>query len=175
MYYYPSASSRSVTSPPARAYEPLPDYRGVAYADGWTDLALGHERSAFRYFSRAAARAADDGAPKVGYAIAAAMLGDHRRAAWAMRRALTTDPYSLSALRLDERLLGRLDRLAESYADAADGAHNYDADFMLAALSELLGDHALARIAIDTAIERGDRSDAARILRDMIPDDTDGY
>ncbi len=180
-YYYPSgratvATTRTsaptgvVYSAPARRYVPIASYAGLPYAGAWTDLARGNARSAFRVFSNAAARDLDAAEPKVGYALAAASLGDHSRAAWAMRRALTTDPYALTEIRFDERVVRLIDRLAEDYARRADTAGGADADFMLATLSFLIHDYDIARVAAESAIERGDRSDAARVLLDMIPD-----
>ncbi len=180
-YYYPSgraavsttrtsAPAGVVYSAPARRYEPIASYAGLPYAGAWTDLARGNARSAFRVFSNAAARDLDAAEPKVGYALASAALGDHSRAAWAMRRALTTDPYALTEIRFDERVVRLIDRLAEEYARRADTTGGADADFMLAALSFLIHDYDIARVAAESAIERGDRSEAARVLRDMIPD-----
>ena len=167
-YYYPRATVVAPT--PQRSYETADSYAGQPYADGWSDLSRGRPRSAFRYFSHAASANPEDALPKVGYSIASAMLGDHHRAAWAMRRALNTDPYSISSIRLDAALLKRIDHLAENYADKADRMSDYNADFMLASLSFLIHDNDLAQVAIHAAIEHGDTSNAARTLQGMIPE-----
>ncbi len=150
-------------------YEVVSSYSQMPYAEGWKELSSGSARSAFRTFSKFAAQNLDDGIPKIGYAIASAMLGDDRRAAWAMRRAFIVDPYGADVVRFDERLLRRIDQLAERYAKQADNSSNPDADFMLAALSYLIQDDQLASVAIDNAIQRGDRSEAAANLKAMIP------
>lgn len=167
-YNYYGSSGRQ-TDYGAPYYEVVSSYSDVPYAQGWEDLASGAARSAFRYFSKHASRQLDDGLPKIGYALASAMLGDDRRAVWAMRRAFIVDPYSAGSIRFDERLLRRIDRLAERYAQRADAAPDPDADFMLAALSFLIEDDQLAAIAIDNAIARGDSSEAAANLKAMIP------
>lgn len=172
----PAVSTGAVYSAPAQQYDTIASYIGRSYSGAWTDLARGSTRSAFRAFSNAAARDLDAAEPKVGYAIAAAALGDHSRAAWAMRRALTTDPYALTEIRFDDRVALLIDRLAEEYARRADTTGGADADFMLAALSFLIHDYDIAGVAARSAIDRGDRSDAARVLLNMIPDaDSGGY
>ena len=150
-------------------YEVVSSYDGVPYAQGWSSLADGKARTAFRYFSKEASRNLDDGLPKIGYAIASSMLGDDRRAIWAMRRAFIVDPYAANAIRFDEDLLTRIDALAEQFANRADSGSNPDADFMLAALSYLIEDDELAIVAIENAIARGDDSEAAANLKAMIP------
>jgi hypothetical protein len=175
-YYYPSRADRVVTYTnrsytalaSAPAYVVAKDYDDQTYGVGWSSLADGSDRSAFRYFSRQASRHIDDGQSKLGYAIASAFLDNHDRAIWAMRRALDVDPYSLSTVQFDEKLLSRIDQLAEEYAKLADTGNDPDADFMLAALSYLLNDSELASIAIDSAIGQGDDSDSAINLKSMI-------
>ena len=175
--YYNTSPAPSTTysvTPPAHTttdyYATADNYSNQPFSTGWDALADGRPRTAFRYFSRQASRNLDDGLPKLGYALASAMLGDHQRAAWAMRRAFNSDPYSLTSLRFDKTLLARIDHLAEKYAEKADDITDPNADFMLAALSFLIEDNQLASIAINAAIDHGDTSDAAQNLKQMIPD-----
>lgn len=160
----PTSASRN-----APVYNTVPSYADQPYSEGWVAISNGAPSAAFRYFSRKASANSDDGLPKLGYALSAALLGDHGRAVWAMRRAFDSDPYSLTSMRFDGALLKPLDQLAEHYADRADAASNPDSDFMLAAISLLIEDYDLARVAIQSAIDRGDRSQAAQALSSMIP------
>ena len=170
--YYPTSTYTSTytsSSAGAAPYYQVAEDTTTPYAEGWNKLARGDARSAFRYFSQEASRNLDDGAPKIGYAIASAMLGDHRRAAWAMRRAFEVDPFSAQTLLFQDQLAAQVDQLAEEYARRADRTPSSDADFMLAAVSFLIQDYQLAEVAIDAAIDHGDRSQAAENLRAMIP------
>lgn len=171
-YYYPTTT---YSSAPTTYYSVAESATDQPHAEGWSLLARGEARAAFRYFSQAASRNLDDGAPKIGYAIASAMIGDHRRAAWAMRRAFEIDPYSVGSISVDQGLYTQLDRLAEEYAKRADRARSADDDFMLAAMSFLIQDYQLAEVAAQAAIDHGDRSQAAQNLKAMIPAEDFSY
>ena len=151
-------SSRSST--PYAADTPHEYSRGDLTGSGWVHLREGRPAKALDVFAREAPHHPSDGAIKVGYALATAARGDRSRGAWAMRRALLTDPNALHYIHLDDKLRPLVRRLISAYA------HSPPDTFMLAALHYLLRDGEAARKAIHQA--SGDRAASTKNLARLI-------
>lgn len=133
----------------------------------WSLLGRGEPRQAQTDFSVLALRDTNDATARAGYALAAAALGRHETAAWAMRRAFVTDATAVGDLAIDPAVRRVVQALRAVYAGEAASApdsDNVDALFMFAALSFLLEEDDVAREAI-AAVRQLDRTDrATRIL-----------
>ena len=92
----------------------------ITSADGWTLLEDGETGQALQVFGAAAAQAPNEGQPKAGYAVAAALSGDYQRGVWAMRRALRIDADALHYLRLKARITGHISGLLPHYGSDCD-------------------------------------------------------
>ena len=134
----------------------------------WSLLARGRDYDALRHFSRMARLRPAEGQPKIGYALAVAGLGDLRRGARAMRRALRTDPTLLD-LTIDGRLRSRIHALTAGYHTRLENNQaDRDAAFMLAVLYGLIGDMESARYAMGLLESGGDQTPSAMELRRLI-------
>ena len=163
-YIYSSSSNPSgypvVNS---RVTSVLPD--GAA----WALLSRGDAQAALSAFTSQAADSPSHGQPKAGFALAAAMLGDHERAMWAMRRAFRVDADSLHYLPIDERLRDRMHTLLEHYRyKASHQEDEVEALFMTAALHFLLHEDAAAAEAIEAAIAHGDADASAGAMHTLL-------
>ncbi len=144
---------------------PVPSDRPESIAPdkdlGWRLLSDGDFSEALRRFADRARRNPTHGAPKVGYALSYAVIGDLGQGVWAMRRAFRVDPESTHYVVIDGRLRPMIRTLVERYqgASAPNGGAK-DAAFMLASLHYLLRDLDHARSAIERAIEEGDRTES---------------
>ncbi len=112
--------------------------------------------------------------PKVGYGLAAAMRGDHRKAAWALRRAIVIDPESLLYIPVTASLRERLEAVAFHYqAQVEERGGRVDDWFLYSAMRFILGDVEAAAYAAENAISRGDSTVAAsallRTAREQLP------
>ncbi len=141
-------------------------------AQGWEQFECACYADAQRLFGRASRLRPSEAEANVGYALASAMCGDDRAAVWAMRDAFDCDPEGVRAPNsgaIDEALCDLRDRYTSrgtrhpSWRRAA-----RDEAFMLGAVSYLMGDDREALRAVECAIERGDRSNAAYNLRDLL-------
>jgi hypothetical protein len=100
-----------------------PAQRPPSRADrAWDLLGRGDAKSALREFAVLALRSPPRAEPKVGYGLAAAMLGKHETAEWAMRRAVDTNAEALHDLALDDRLTEPVKRLLGHYAELVRGS-----------------------------------------------------
>ncbi len=142
-----------------------------ALGPGWDLLAEGNDSAALREFASQAESNPRKGGPKVGYALAAAGLGDLSRGVWAMRRALHYDPQGAHYVPIGDRLRPRVQQVIERYR--ALGADRTDAAFMLSALHYLQRDLPAARSAIDVARAAGDRHSSTRNLTRLIADEVE--
>ncbi len=141
----------------------------------WALLGDGDARTSLEAFAALAQASPRDAPPKAGYALAAAILGDHETAVWAMRRAFRIDPAPLHYLIIDDGLRKSVRELTVHYANEAKHAErNVDALFMMAALHYLLSDDHAARSAIAEAIAQGDSDRSARALSDVLHPDAAG-
>lgn len=134
----------------------------------WSLLARGRDYDALRHFSRMARLRPTEGEPRIGYALSVAGLGDLRRGARAMRRALRTDPTLLD-LTIDGRLRSRIHSLTAGYLTRLENNQaDRDAAFMLAVLYGLIGDTESARYAMGLLESAGDQTPSAMELRRLI-------
>ncbi len=138
----------------------------------WEALALGDAHTARSRFSKLAAAHPSDAAPKVGYAIAAALESDDDSAAWAFRRALTIDPLGVDQTPLPAGVVEALESLMYRYRDKAENARSRDAStqafFLLATVSHLLGDHDAAQEALHALRAAGEDGLAVRNLASLV-------
>jgi hypothetical protein len=74
------------------------------------------------------------GAPKIGYAIATADIGQLSKGAAAMRRALRIDPDAVHYVPVNADLQHRFRQLADYYDSGPTSVGRADAHFMAAAL-----------------------------------------
>lgn len=156
----------------AGAGEPASTYgrSSVSSSDrAWVLLSKGEAEAARSAFASLAAASPSHSQPKAGYALAAAILGDHEMALWAMRRALRSHPHSLRYVTINEQLRSKVEHLAHQYEQALDHAtQDPDAAFMVASLHHLLRNTQNAHHAIERAIRDGDHSVSAKNLRQLI-------
>ena len=153
------------TLPPPKSYDEVVGEAGVAQpeSDGWRFLADGDARHAMASFIEAAKQPGEDAGPKVGYALAAAELGDETTAIWAMRRAFRFDAPGARYLPLDAELRQVINdhRMYFEYDSECLAA---DAWFMVAALRLITHQDAEAEDAVQRARTMGDRSYELRRL-----------
>jgi len=103
--------------------------------------------------------------PKVGYALAAAMLGDHDKAAWAMRRAIVVDPEAVMYTPVSEQLRERLEGISFHYqVQTEQGRARINDWFLFASVRYILGDPEAAAYAAENAVLAGDSSVSATTL-----------
>jgi tetratricopeptide (TPR) repeat protein len=168
---------------PYSSYDAVPqgdsigDYAGssgsditvIAPNDGWELLAQGDAREARRSFDRAREAFPNDGLPRVGYAIACALLDRGDEAVSEMRRVIRDDPDALDEVPQDEALMVQVQHVIDLMnARTQERSDDADAYFMIAALRYVMDEDARAYLAIDMALDRGDRDRSARQLKSMI-------
>jgi tetratricopeptide (TPR) repeat protein len=152
---YPSDSSPSVDL-----------YAGL---DGWEFLEAGDAREARRSFDRAINVYPNDGLPRIGYALSAAMLSRDAEAVDEMRRALREDPEAIREVPQNQELWSQIQPLIDSYLRLTkQSPHDVDALFMLAALHYIDGNDSMAYFAIDRGIDLGDRDLSSVNLKTII-------
>ncbi len=144
----------------------------------WAMLVRGEARAALSEFAVLALREPHDAAARAGYGLAAAALGRHETAAWAMRRAVVTDAAAFEELAIDAAAQHLVRQLLAYYAGTVSDARDrddVDALFMVSALCVLLDDVETAHAAITALLQRGRPSPAAEILRGLLdpPDEVD--
>jgi len=175
---YNSYGSNTYPRVPALEYGSgyaTPKQLTVSTEDGWKLLREDQPRAAFQAFSEEATANPEKGAPKVGYSLASAELGDLDRGIWAMRRALRIDPYSLQYIALGDEIRSRLGDLIYEYEHAPNHSkENPDDAFMLAVLHYLSGDLKAAQLAIGRVVESGDTARSSRNLVRVIDDEIQG-
>ncbi len=141
-------------------------------------LARGEARAALSEFAVLALRDPQDAAARTGYGLAAAALGRHETAAWAMRRAVVTDAAAFEGLAIDAAAQHLVRQLLAYYARTvfeAGDRDDVDALFMVSALCVLLDDLETARSAIAIVLQRDGAGPAAKILGGLLdpPDEVD--
>ena len=144
----------------------------------WVMLVRGEARAALREFAVLALRDTQDAVARTGYGLAAAALGRHETAVWALRRAVVTDAAAFEHLAIDAAGQHLVRQLLAYYARTASEARDrdlVDALFMVSALCVLLDDLETARTAITIVLQSGGVDPAAKILGDLIgpPDEVD--
>jgi len=141
----------------------------IAPNDGWELLSQGDAREARRSFDRAREAFPSDGLPRVGYAIASGLVDRADEAVSEMRRVLREDPDALDEVPQDEALMVEVQRLIDAMnVRFQDSNDDVDALFMMASLRYVMDEDARAYLAIDIALDRGDRDRSATQLKSMI-------
>jgi len=172
---YRSTRTRSTTRVdpyPSPGHDTGHDVSSAAGTNGWGALIEGDARQALAAFSREARSRPADGAPKAGYALAAASAGDLDNGVRAMRRAFRYEPEALPELAHNLGAHATVDDLIADYEyDAGGGRAQPDAAFMIAALHLLNGRRAEAESAAARAAEAGDGSASLRNLRQALSAD----
>ena len=108
---------------------------------GWLQLSNGEYTKARDTFSSLARKESNDGSFRIGYALAAASIGDLHKGVWAMRSALRIDPDSLNHFMTDGYLQGIVLDLIYRYEDEDHHTLATTArKFMIASLYYMLGD-----------------------------------
>lgn len=135
---------------------------------GWTLLDKNRPDAAMLVFAAQAQNDPANGRARIGYALAAASMGDLNTAARAMRQACQIDAKALHYIKLGEGTKRKVPELIASYRAMIDRLDSSDAAFMLAALDYLHNDLAAARKAITRAIDNGDGTVSTRELNKLI-------
>ena len=93
-------------------------------------LVRGEARGALSEFAVLALRDQQDVAARTGYGLAAAALGRHETAAWALRRAVVTNAAAFEHLVIDAAEQHLVRQLLSYYARTASEALDRDRDLM---------------------------------------------
>lgn len=132
--------------------------------EGWDWLAKGNASYALDIFAIQSQQNMNSGIPKVGFAIAAATNGEMDRATRAMRKAIRLDATALDKININN-IRSRIETLSEDYKLMLNNnENNPDNSFMVAALSYLQQDYAIA----GNLIAEDDHSQSANNLRELI-------
>lgn len=138
-------------------------YRYNANA-GWKNIAKNNANTALDIFAVQSQQDLTSGTPKIGFAIAAAMLGNKRRAIHAMRKAIRIDANALNEIDSYE-INHTIKNLIEDYqSDINNTSKNDDTAFMVAALSYLDQDYAKAT----TIMSEQDKKQSTLNLRELL-------
>ncbi len=141
----------------------------VTRRDGWQLLGAQDYSKALVAFAAQTNDNNKAGAPKIGYALASAGLGQLDQAVWAMRRAMRVDPDASRDMLIDDTLRESINALIDKYVYSPDlGVSKSDTTFMAASMHWLLGETDQAHAQITRAIDAGDGSEAATNLQRMI-------
>lgn len=132
----------------------------------WRYLAAGTAKAALRHFSQEAGRVPLNGLPRIGLGISAALNGEIKMSVRAVRRAFREDPQGSAVIPVIHGISARLQRIADYFQEEAEPTK--DSQFMLAAMGYFLDDEELARRSLETAIENGDESPAAKNLMALL-------
>jgi hypothetical protein len=137
---------------------------------GWSLLEKGRPVEAQRVFAALAGTHPLRGAPKIGYAVATADIGQLSKGAAAMRRALRIDPDAVHYVPANADLQHKFRQLADYYDVGPASVGQADAHFMAAALHYLGGKANSARKQIDQSLKFGDSTASSENLRRIIGD-----
>lgn len=141
----------------------------VANGAGWTYLAKGQPVNAKTAFVDDISAGGSPGIARVGFALASADNGELDRGVWAMRRAFAADKDMAASLMMDEEMseiVARVTRLYEQRME--DKGTNSEDAFMLAAMYQLQGDPEMAMMAMDYALNTGDKNVSTIYLNQLI-------
>ncbi len=131
--------------------------------EGWVRLAKGNADYALDIFAVQSQQNLNSGKPKVGFAIAAATMGEKERANRAMRKAVRIDANALNSVDINT-IEPTIKQLTESYQSNKNNTIDTDTSFMMATLSYLKQDYATA----NTLIAENDQSQSANNLRELL-------
>ncbi|HVZ94579.1 MAG TPA: hypothetical protein VG797_08715 [Phycisphaerales bacterium] len=136
--------------------------------NAWTLLEQGRYEEASKHFASSSAASKDDAQSRVGYALAAALMGKDETATWAMRRAFATNADAVGYIPLSDSLSTKLDQLAASTKAKADGSTNQDKLFLLASIEYLRHHTEDASGALEKAVAQGDYAPSTRAFMGLV-------
>ena len=169
-------------TPPVKAVVPTPvkyqkqkQKRKTLYRygenQGWEMLGKGNAITALDIFAVQSQQTLNSGKPKVGFALAAATMGEKERAIRAMRKAVRIDANALNNININS-IKPTLKKLIENYqSNIKDNVIDKDTAFMVATLTYIEQDYDKAT----TLIADNDQSQSANNLRDLIKSNTQIY
>ncbi len=131
--------------------------------EGWERLAKGNADYALDIFAVQSQQNLNSGKPKVGFAIAAATMGEKERANRAMRKAVRIDANTLNSVDINT-IEPTIKQLTENYQPNKNNTNDTDNSFMMATLPYLKQDYATA----NTLIAENDQSQSANKLRELL-------
>lgn len=164
--YSSQSGDISGTVKPDRPFDNQPASESLNTTIAWQLLEDARYQEALTRFSSLAQSDAGDAAPKVGYAIAAAMLSRDDTAAWAMRRAFVANPESVGFIPESQNLRRDLDKLSlrlknDIQTQAVGGMVNIsDRWFLLAAVEYLRRDMSSAKSALEQSVKTDQTRDS---------------
>ena len=145
---------------------PMNDHGAEISTWAWTLIRSDRPDEALEVFSHLARTYPAAGVPRMGEAIALALLGEPARSAWAMRRAVRIDPDAIGFVPADDLTRERLQWLVDVYRRReVNGISATDSAFMQAALHAMRGEVEAARLMADLAIQVGDDTEGAAALK----------
>ena len=168
---YTTAVPQSALNPSVKPDAPGPIVlEGDILEPAWRTFASGDATVAQRMFAMQAQSDEATAMDRVGFALAAAELGDIRTAAWSMRRALDENAAGIGFLPSDGALQGKLDALAgklvEQHGKALSPEHAIDIATVAAVVSALrLDDEGVQRWAAAAAQARADQPLVDQLLQ----------
>ena len=155
---------RVVTPAPAPAPQPA-----VQYVNGWQRLRAKDPAGALKAFEDAITRDPNAGIHRIGCAIAGALLGDDDKAVAAMRDVVRFAPGSMIEAPVDGEIVGYYASLIDKYQTREDTElARIDDAFMIAAVSYLKRDFALAHASVRNAQRIGDTDATVGQLGKMV-------
>lgn len=137
-------------------------------ADAWVLLESGEFERASRLFGAKAAADKADAPSRVGYALAAAALGQHDTAAWALRRAFAADAEAVGFIPLGAAMSARLEALASGVREAAEAGRGPDRWFLLASIEYLRHRTEDSAGALRRAVALGESHAGAMKLAELV-------
>lgn len=163
---YPSTTPAKKVIPATANYSKVNNKKVYRYNvnAGWKNIAKDNANTALDIFAVQSQQALTSGTPKIGFAIAAAMLGEKQRAIHAMRKAIRIDAIALN--RIDNSEINHtIKNLIEDYqSDLNNNSENEDTAFMVAALSYLDQDYTKA----NNIISEQDKKQSTQNLKELL-------
>jgi len=162
--YYPPVK---VVRPAAVVYKKPVNKKTIYHYsknEGWDWLAKGNADYALDIFAIQSQQNLNAGEPKVGFAIAAATIGEKDRAIHAMRKAVRIDANALNNIDINT-IKPTVKKLTEDFQSGTNNKpEDADVAFMMASLFYLQQDYETA----NTLIAENDQSQSANNLRELL-------
>ncbi|MBL1142773.1 MAG: hypothetical protein HND53_12155 [Proteobacteria bacterium] len=132
--------------------------------EGWKQLANGNANYALDIFAVQSQQNLISGEPKIGFALAAAIMGDKERAIRTMKKAIRIDANALNHIDT-HTIKTTIERLSANYQSVMhDKLVDTDTTFMTATLAYLQNDYA----TVKTLITKNNQSQSAINLRELV-------
>ena len=125
----------------------------MTHGAGWDLLAEGRSAEAISAFIDEMGKDGKAGAPKLGYGLAYAEIGDFKQAAWAIKRAFEVDPEGVSNIMLDGKLRPTLEKITAKFEQSDTMPLNENNSLVLGTLYQLQGDLEGAEFVVDPEAE----------------------